>query len=179
MFLQGKNLFLRDLQFNDLEKRVSWLSDPKITHFFTNLATSPITITSMQEWYQKASKNTNHELHFAIITNDGNHIGGSQLKEIDWRNRSAEFGIFIGEKNEWGKGYGTEATKLLIKFGFMSLNLHRIWLRVDADNLAAQKCYEKVGFIKEGIFRDEVYREGNYHDSVVMSILKYEYNPNF
>ncbi len=172
-------MFLRDLQLSDLEKRVTWLSSPEITHFFTNLATNPINMTAMQEWYQKVSKNTNRELHFAVFTQEDNHIGGAQLKEIDWRNRSAEFGIFIGEKSEWGKGYGTEATELLVRFGFMSLNLHRIWLRVDAENLGAQKCYKKVGFIKEGLFRDEVYREGSYHDSVIMSILKDEYQPHF
>ena len=93
-------------------------------------------------------------------------------------------GIFIGDKNEWGKGYGTDATKSLIRFGFNELNLHRIWLRVDRNNSAALKCYQKAGLVQEGVFREDVYRNGCFHDTIVMSILstqlpqKINENPN-
>lgn len=171
MILRGNNLFIKGLEQDDLIDRHQWLNDPEVTKFFTNLSSIPISKTELATWYENVSHKKSQELHFSIFSGESKHIGGAQLKSIDWKNRSAELGIFIGEKSEWGKGYGTEATNLLTHYGFNELNLHRIWLRVDSDNLVALKCYQKAGFSQEGIFREEVYREGAFHNSIVMSIL--------
>ena len=76
--------------------------------------------------------------------------------------------MMIGDKAMHGKGYGTDAVSLLCKLGFEEMNLHKIKVEVMAFNLAAIRCYEKCGFIKEGTLRDEVFREGKYHDVIVM-----------
>ena len=92
------------------------------------------------------------------------------------KNHSAEYGIFIGEDSARGNGYGTEAAKIFVDFGLSKLNLHRIMLRVFADNLQAIQSYHNAGFQKEGIARDMIYQSGQYRDMVFMSIIAGERN---
>lgn len=173
--LTNDHIILKALELHDLADRYRWLNDPDVTRFFTNLGAIPLTENSLRQWYDGISHQ--RDVHFSIYKTDGKHIGGAQLKSIDWRNRNAELGIFIGSKEEWGKGYCSQATDLLVKYAFGTLNLHRVWLRVDSENIAAVSCYEKVGFIKEGVFTEEVYRDQRYHDSIVMSIINKVLNP--
>jgi diamine N-acetyltransferase len=93
---------------------------------------------------------------------------------INWRIHSAEVGIFIGDKTEWNKGYGTEVMRLLLQHGFENLNLNRIFLRVDEHNLGGIRCYEKAGFIHEGRLRQANFHEGKYYDHLIMSVLRSE-----
>jgi RimJ/RimL family protein N-acetyltransferase len=99
-------------------------------------------------------------------------IGVTGLRHIDVRNRHAEFGIAIGEKTAWGSGYGTEATRLIVRYAFETLNFNRIWLHVGEDNERAVRVYEKVGFRTEGRLRQDMFRDGRYWDSLVMAVLR-------
>lgn len=92
-----------------------------------------------------------------------------------------EVGIFIGDKNYWNKGYGTDAMRILIRFIFEQMNINKIKLNVYEFNPRAVRCYEKCGFKKEGTLRQEIFRDGKYYDQYIMSILREEYynNPNF
>ena len=81
----------------------------------------------------------------------------------------------IGDKDEWSKGYGTEAARLIIGYGFNTLNLHRIYLRVFAYNKRGQRAYEKLGFVKEGVAREDHFFDGQYYDATTMSILENEW----
>ncbi len=103
------------------------------------------------------------------------HIGSCGYHVIDWRNRGAECGIAIGDKSQWGKGYGTDAMRTLVGFGFGELNLHRIMLRVYDDNPRAVRAYEKVGFKTEGRLRESNFHDGRYRDALVMAILRPEW----
>jgi RimJ/RimL family protein N-acetyltransferase len=114
----------------------------------------------------------------AIETDEGVHIGNIGLHRVDWKNRRAELGIAIGEKAYWDQGYGADAIHTLLKLAFREMNMHRIQLRVDADNARAIRCYEKAGFKEEGTLRDAVFREGEYVDQHVMSILQGEFESN-
>jgi RimJ/RimL family protein N-acetyltransferase len=102
-------------------------------------------------------------------------IGGTGFVNLDSRNRSAEFGIVIGDKSYWDQGYGTEAVCLLVKHGFNTLNLNRVYLRVLENNPRAMRAYEKAGFSHEGRQRQAEYKDGKYLDLLVMSILKDEF----
>jgi RimJ/RimL family protein N-acetyltransferase len=114
----------------------------------------------------------------AIETSEVFHIGNIDLHQIDWKNRHAELGITIGEKAYWNQGYGTDAICSMLKLAFREMNMHRIQLRVDADNARAIRCYIKAGFKKEGTLRDAVFREGKYIDQHIMSILQQEFESN-
>jgi RimJ/RimL family protein N-acetyltransferase len=87
----------------------------------------------------------------------------------------AELGIHIGEKKYWNQGYGTKAIQLLLRHGFESLNLHRLWLRVFETNQGAIRSYEKAGFTLEGKFREAQYLEGKYVNVMIMSVLSSEW----
>ena len=96
---------------------------------------------------------------------------------INWTTRSAEVGLFIGEKSCWNKGYGTEIMQLLLRLGFDNFNLNRIFLRVDEANKGGIRAYEKAGFVHEGRFRQGNFRDGKYSDMLLMSVLRTEWNP--
>lgn len=102
-------------------------------------------------------------------------VGEVVLNDIDTRNRSANFRIMLLNETYFGKGYGTEATKLILKHGFESLNLHRIDLEVYDFNPRAARVYEKAGFVREGLKRDVLFWDGEYHSAIVMSILQSEF----
>jgi RimJ/RimL family protein N-acetyltransferase len=101
--------------------------------------------------------------------------GSVGLMHIDWISRKAEIGIMIGEKRFWNKGYGTEAMRLILKHGFETLNLHRLYLRVFSDNPGAIRAYEKAGFVLEARMREAHFAEGQYKDDLMMSVLRSEW----
>ena len=94
---------------------------------------------------------------------------------VTWGDRWGEIGILIGDKEFWNRGYGTDATRALVRWGFDGLNLNRIWLRVYEDNARAIRCYEKVGFRIEGRLRQDRFRDGRYLDTIIMAILRDEF----
>ncbi len=106
---------------------------------------------------------------------DERPIGEVALSDLDLRIGSAELGIFIGEVDEWGKGYGTDAVNAIVGFGFAELRLERIWLNVDTENGRARRAYEKAGFVLEATLRHDRYEGGRYTSGHVMSILRDEW----
>jgi RimJ/RimL family protein N-acetyltransferase len=103
-------------------------------------------------------------------------IGNSSFFDFDWVARSAEVGIMIGDKTVWNQGYGSEVMTVLLRHGFRTLNLNRIYLRVYAENKRAIRAYEKVGFVHEGRMRQAVYKQGSYSDILYMSVLREEWD---
>ena len=101
-------------------------------------------------------------------------IGSVYLRDIDKQFRSAEYGIFIGEDDYRGKGFGSESAKIIVNYGFHVMKLHRIFLRVLKSNAIAVSSYKKAGFEVEGIARDMVYLDGSYHDIIFMSMINEE-----
>ena len=108
-----------------------------------------------------------------IICEEGTDrpLGSVYLRDIDRTHQKAEYGIFIGEADARGKGYGSAAAQLMIQYAFEEMKLHRLFLRVYADNIQAIRSYEKAGFVKEAHLREDVYIDGKYHDIVLMGIL--------
>jgi RimJ/RimL family protein N-acetyltransferase len=152
-----------------------WMTDPEITQYLTIFR--PITREMEEDWYNAMIKRENIFLFSIIILNDENNeilIGNCDI-DVDWKNRVGNCGIVIGEKEYHSKGLGTEAMILLVDYGFGSLNLNRIELEAHDFNSRALKSYAKVGFKKEGIRRHAVYINGEYHDSVMLSILRDEW----
>lgn len=115
------------------------------------------------------------DINFSIRTPDGTFIGTCGLHGHRSIYRSWEFRILIFDPEAIGKGIGTEATAMLVNYAFERLNAHRVWLGVNAENIGAIKCYEKVGFKHEGALRDEIYCHGKYVDAVRMGILESEW----
>ena len=114
-------------------------------------------------------------MHFAIETKDGVHIGNLNFHEMSAEDSKARLGITIGDKAYWSKGYGTDAILTLLRFGFDTMNLHRIDLTVEEENERARACYRKCGMVEEAHLREERFSRGAYRDRLVMGILRDEF----
>jgi RimJ/RimL family protein N-acetyltransferase len=134
----------------------------------------PQTVEAEEQWYDDQVRAGNKV--FAIETQDGVLIGNISLHNIHVRCHHAELGIVIGEKDYWGKGYGTDAITTLLDYCFNELNLQRVWLRVFSFNQRGIRCYEKCGFVVEGRLRRHMWRHGSYHDELHMGILREEWH---
>lgn len=133
------------------------------------------TLEQVQQYCQRVAQADDRFDYAITVPGDPTYLGEVVLNNIDQINRSANFRIALASEKLFGKGYGTEATRLIIDFGFQSLKLHRIELEVYDFNPRAQHVYEKVGFVREGIRRDVLLWDGVYHSAIVMSILENEY----
>jgi RimJ/RimL family protein N-acetyltransferase len=174
-FLIGTHVYLRPLERADAPRIVPWMNDPEITR---NLVyRGPINLRAEEEFIDRISPDP-HSLTLAVALRENDQlIGGTGLHQIDQRNRHAAFGLFI-EKGEWGKGYGTEATSLMVGHAFETLNLNRVWLHVYEYNERGIRAYERVGFRREGVLRQDNYREGRYWDTIVMALLREQWRPS-
>jgi RimJ/RimL family protein N-acetyltransferase len=170
--LQGKLVRLRAPERGDLPTFVRWFNDPEATQFL--LRGPPMGLEEEELWYQGLVRN--EEKVFCIETLEGKLIGNLGITRLDWADRRAEIGVMIGEKDYWSRGYGTEAISLLLRYMFEELNLERIGLYCDETNLRAQRCYEKCGFRREGVFRRHRFKNGAFINDVIMSVLRSDWD---
>jgi diamine N-acetyltransferase len=176
--ISGEKVRLRPIERDDLPRFVAWFSDPEVRRHLA--VWLPFSLAQEERWFESRLEEIENqqEVLLAIETLEGVHIGNIGLHKVDWKNRQAELGVAIGKKAYWGQGYGTDAVRALLKLAFREMNMHRIMLRVDADNVQAIRCYEKTGFQKEGSLREAMFREGKYVNQHVMSILQSEFETN-
>ncbi|MEK6845603.1 MAG: GNAT family protein [Nanoarchaeota archaeon] len=177
-FFSLKEVYLRGIQKEDFtEGLFYWANDDEVTHYMVT-GLKPSVKELMEKLYQDTVNNLSNgsEVVFTIVEKQsGKAIGLAGLYQINQQVRSAEFRILIGDKSFWGKGIGTECTNILVDYAFRNLNLNKVWLGVNEENLGAVKSYEKAGFIKEGKLRQEIYRNNKYYDAIRMSILRSEW----
>jgi len=170
--LKGKRISLAPIKREYIESFLKWFNDPEITQYL--IMYRPLTRMEEEDWFENL-KNSEDSIRFSIVIphEDGSEklIGNCGLHKIDWKNRVAEAGIVIGEKEYQSKGFGTEAMELLLEYGFKTVNLNRIELDTYAFNVRALKSYKKVGFIEEGRKRQFMWNKGKYHDAIMISIL--------
>ena len=174
--IYGERVRLRHVERDDLPRFVEWLNDPQVILGLS--LRFPLSMDEEESWYEQVLKSPNEERPLCIeakLEEGWQLIGNSGLFSIDWRNRNGEFGIFIGDKSNWDQGYGTEVVRLILQHGFSTLNLHRIFLRVIADNQRAIRVYEKIGFVHEGRQRQAEYLGGQYHDVLFLGMLRPEW----
>lgn len=171
----GDKVLLRPICSDDTELLRSFVNDPEVIKF-SNIY-RPINDFQQELWYQDMSRATD-SVWFAIDDirqSEPKLIGTCCLVDIDWISRLAEFRIRIGDRSAWGQGLGTEASQQLIHYGFMDLNLERIWSRVFASNQRAIHLYEKLGFQVEGKLRKAILIKGSAEDIVLMGLLRDEW----
>jgi len=181
-FIVGEKLYLRGIEKADLSGDMTqWANDSDVTQYMVmgavpNSGSIYCSWNNLEEEYEKLMKSKT-DVVFAIVDKKSDlMIGIAGLYDISWIPRSAEFRIAIGEKKFWGKGFGTEATNLIVTYAFEKLNLNQVHLGVNAEDERANKCYKKVGFFLEGTKREQVYRNGRYYDVNFYSILRSEKN---
>jgi RimJ/RimL family protein N-acetyltransferase len=172
--IEGKKIRIRAIEKTDIEEIMRWINDPEVMENL--LMRYPVSRYQEEKWIERAlDEGNSRNKVFAIETKQGEYLGGIGLHAINWENGNAEAGIVIGKKEHWNKGYGTDAMMTILDFAFNQMNLHRVYLRVYEYNARGLRSYEKCGFRKEGILRDDRYAQGEYHDTIMMGVLKDEF----
>lgn len=156
---------------DDLRRCVRWFSDPEVFHYLGR--TAGVTFAEEERWFREYARAPDEQM-FAIEV-EGRHVGNVGLHKVDRGHRKAELGILIGESSFWSKGYGTEAIRMLLAYAFRVLGLNQVSLKVLEYNHRAIRAYAKVGFVREGVVREDVYKDGRSFDVVRMGILAREF----
>lgn len=171
--IKGNKIILTKVERENLEQLKQWRNTPELKKYFREHR--ELNSDNQTKWFESSVLNNPHQYNFEIRDKKSNTlIGHCGLYYISWVCRTGEFGIYIGDKNYRNGGYGSDALRTLIKYGFEDLNLNRIWCEV-YDNNAALEIYKHIGFVYEGKMRENYYNEGKYWDSHILGMLKSDY----
>ncbi|MGX4599017.1 GNAT family N-acetyltransferase [Faecalimicrobium sp. JNUCC 81] len=166
----GEKVVLRSYKEEDIEIALKLVNDKELKKFLVDCIPFPTSKWEEDEWIKSQKSNKEGTYNFAIEDIETNkYIGGCGINSVNWLTRVAVVGIMIGDKDYWGKGYGTDAMKVLIDFIFNDMNINKIRLSVFSFNERAIKSYEKCGFKVEGVLKNEIFKEGKYYDEIIMS----------
>ena len=165
-------IHLRLMTYDDTENIIKWRNSDAVRKNF--IYQGLFTVESHENWIRTMVETGKVVQMIIVETATDTPVGSVYVRDIDNTHHKAEYGIFIGEECARGKGYGTAAAKLMIEYCFKELSLHKLMLRVYADNPQAIRSYEKAGFEKEAYLKDEVCIDGKYRDIVLMAILSKE-----
>lgn len=173
--LSGQLVRLREYRRSDTARAQAFINDPEVARMINVGNPYPYNFESELSFVEGQSS-ISPTYNFAIeVLENGLYIGGCGAHNVNWRNRSAVVGIMVGDSAYWGRGYGTDAMQLLLRFLFEQMDMHRVSLQVFGYNQRAVRSYEKCGFVQEGVHRDAIYYDGRYHDEITMAILSTEY----
>ena len=175
VFLRGFKTYLRPLEEGDLLNCQRWINDPEVRRFLKN--SWPLSFADEKKWIEGKVGNRSHVI-LAIVTVDGDHhIGNIGLHRINWQNRFATTGTVIGEKDYWGKSYGTDAKMQLLHWAFHEMNLRKICSSVIAYNERSLKYSLHCGYQEEGRLKEHFFREGQYWDEILLAIFRDDFEP--
>lgn len=173
--IEGKKIYLSSVSKDSIEAFRLWRNDPNLRKYFREYR--EISDLMQEKWYKRINE-TDKQVDFEIRTqNSDKLIGHCGLYYISWTNRVAEFGIYIGDHGYRSGGFGSDALRTLIEYGFNQLNLNRIWCEVYSNNNALD-IYKHIGFVEEGLLRQSYYDDGVYWDSHILGLLKEDWKTN-
>lgn len=168
-------VYLRSLEMSDLQACFKWHNDASL---FVHLCNGfrHVSLEAETVWLKRRVEYSDREVNAAVcLSGSGTHIGNVYLRDIDWRSQNAALGLFIGEPDCRGKGCGSSALRQMIQHAFNDLGLHRVYLYALAANQPALRSYLRVGFTLEGTLRDHAFKQGRFHDVVVLGLRPEEF----
>lgn len=170
-FIEGERIYLREVRLSDVnENYYRWMNDPETTQYLESRF-YPNSLESIRDFVESNSAGGGTAL-FAVVLKDGDrHIGNIKIGPVNWIHRLADVGLLIGEKDCWGKGYATEAIRLVTEYGFKTLNLHKITASCYGGNAGSAKAFVKVGYLEEGVRRSHSFSGGKYEDVILLGII--------
>ncbi|MGA4721038.1 GNAT family N-acetyltransferase [Fictibacillus nanhaiensis] len=183
--ISGKKVELRPVSLEDHKRTYHWRNDKETATFDAGSGYyrySHVPLEQIEASYEKDIRTIDKREvgEFSIYTRgeDARHIGSIGYRSLDIIARRCVVGIGIGEKELWGKGYGTDALRALLHYLFNTMNLKRVQLDTWSGNARAIRAYEKCGFVVEGRLRNDAYIDGKYYDTIVMGVLREEFEFN-
>ena len=173
--IQGERIYLRSYEMRDKEVVLAGVNEP-VGARLTGTHGDGFTLEQIERYIQMNIDNEGDGRYgWVICLADDTVVGEVVINEIDENNRSASIRIALYDPKYFGQGYGSEAMRLAVDFGFKQANLHRISLGVFNFNPRAIHVYEKIGFKREGVLRDALFWDGEFHDEIIMGILESEW----
>lgn len=176
--IKGDLVGLRAVEEDDLKKLRDWRNIVEFRKNFREVR--ELNMQNQHLWYSSLKENPMRDFMFIVERlSDNTSIGACGLLYINWIIRSADFSFYIGENNLYidEEGYGLEATKLLIQYGFGNLNLNKIWMELyEFDHAKVNFFKDNFNFSEDGRLRENCYEDGKYHDSLIISLLRKDYN---
>ncbi|MGD6845313.1 GNAT family N-acetyltransferase [Bacillus infantis] len=172
-FLQGERIYLRPISTDDTDIYVKLLYNEQ-SRKLTGLKKA-FSKDQIFSYIKEKAEDSSSILLLIVLDGTNEVIGDIALQDIDSTNRNANIRVNISEEENQGRGYGSEAMELMLGYAFGVLNLHRIELNVFVYNDRALHVYEKLGFKQEGVQREALFYDHQYHDSIMMSILEDDY----
>ncbi len=175
-FLMGERIYLREVRLADVNEQYHrWLNDPEVTRYL-EIRYVPHSRENIGK-YVEAMDGKDDEIFLAIcLKKNGRHVGNIKLGPINRIHRFADVSLLIGEKSVWGRGIGTEAIRLLARFAFDVLNLHKLRSGCYADNKGSARAFLKAGFVEEGVLRKQWHVAGRYQDEIVFGLCREDMN---
>ena len=170
-----EEIYLRPLSTADLDGAwIKWMNDPEVTRFTRGFY--PATRFSQNEYINSLINNSEDVALAIVTTSDDRHIGNIGLHKIHPINRTANMGMLLGEKNYWGRGYATKCWSIMSGYAFNVLNLNKVCMSINSENIASIKSAEKAGFKLEGRLIQQVFKGGVYQDELKYGLLKKDWN---
>jgi RimJ/RimL family protein N-acetyltransferase len=169
-----EHVILRPLETTDIDRLYEYRNDTEISRYLGGFS-SGYSRADLAEWLERHRHRTDEVLWCIASRPDDRCIGHAGLYRIDARVRKAELGLIIGDRSMQGRGIGKAVSVAAIDYAFRELNLHKVFLEMVASNERSVRLYEKLGFRREGILRDDQFRDGRYVDNILMSILEDEW----
>ncbi len=161
-------IFLRPITLDDTDHIVKWRNSDRVRKNF--IYQKPFTTEGHLNWMETKVA-AGEVIQFMICEKDGRPVGSVYFRDIDPINRKAEYGIFIGEADAAGKGYGTLTAKAAVDYAREKMGLHKLMLRVFEDNRGAVRSYEKAGFVQEACLKDEFWQDGKWRSLLLMAVI--------
>ncbi len=169
MLLHDDCLGLFPFEKADSESYLEWVNHEEFARLLGR--SLPVTQVEHENWYKSCLQDKNSVIFAVKTIEDQTYLGNVWLHNIHWINRNAELRILLGAPECRGLGYGTRASRLLLRFAFEKLGLHKVYLYVSSVNPRARRAFEKAGFSEEGQLKDEFFVDGNFVDVSRMAVI--------
>ncbi len=177
VFMRSARLDFSPPELDDVDQLAEMINQEKVRRFLDGrvFPADQNAQRGFVEMMQQGAKDGSHFLCVVREHGKADIVGCSGLHGLHRIHRRAEWGVVVVPES-WNQGYGREIAEAMVDHAFLGLNLHSVMLRVRADHVAGRSCYRKAGFIEEGVMREAVYGEGRYHDQVVMSVIRSDWD---
>lgn len=166
--LTGEKVTLRPPRADEAKLFIGWFADTQVTRYM--LTRFPPALYQEEEILKKLGESKDDV--FWVIEADGRAVGATGIHGIDWMNAHGTTGIIIGDRSCWGRGYASEAMRIRTRYAFRELNLHKLKSSAFADNAASRRALEKAGYREIGVAREDIWREGRWHDHWLAEVLR-------
>ncbi len=166
---------LRPLEETDVDHIMTWVNDPEIVGNLAAFSGSAFTRDQELAYIRRVLAATGEVVFSIFTTDDGRYLGQCGIHQIHDRSKVGRLACIIADRGDHGRGYGSASIRALIEHAFGAMSLHKLWLMIFSHNTRGRGIYERIGFVQEGLLREEYFHDGGWHDMVRMSMLAREW----